>query len=135
MTTLVCECGTCATCKSRERQRAYRDDPAAAERLRANDRRRYQRNREARLAAQKQYKTTPEGREAHTRGNREWRQRNREKVAAHSVVARAIRSGRLVKQVCEVCGDPDTSGHHDDYSKPLDVRWLCDRHHKAEHYG
>jgi hypothetical protein len=34
---------------------------------------------------------------------------------------------------CEVCGDPQTHAHHDDYSKPLDVRWFCPRHHREEH--
>lgn len=48
-------------------------------------------------------------------------------------VTRAVKSGRLVKQPCEVCGLTAVQAHHDDYSKPLDVRWLCITHHaKAE---
>lgn len=45
----------------------------------------------------------------------------------------AIRSGRLVRQPCEVCGDDQVDAHHDDYDKPLDVRWLCRKHHRAAH--
>jgi hypothetical protein len=43
----------------------------------------------------------------------------------------------LTKLPCEVCKSPDTHAHHDDYSKPLDVRWLCSQHHGQEHrkYG
>lgn len=44
-----------------------------------------------------------------------------------------IRSGRLIKQPCEVCGSKIVEAHHDDYEKPLDVRWLCKKHH-AEHH-
>lgn len=54
---------------------------------------------------------------------------------ARDAVSHAIRDGRLERGACEV-GD-DCSGpihaHHDDYSKPLDVRWLCKRHHDAFH--
>ena len=54
-----------------------------------------------------------------------------EKYAARGVVGRALRSGKLVKKSCEVCGAQKVEAHHDDYAKPLDVRWLCHRHHRA----
>lgn len=44
-----------------------------------------------------------------------------------------ILSQRIPKKPCEVCGDPDSQRHHDDYSKPLEVRFLCTKHH-AEHH-
>lgn len=46
---------------------------------------------------------------------------------------RAILSGALVRQPCEVCGNPKVDAHHVDYSRPLDVRWLCRRHHADAH--
>ena len=55
--------------------------------------------------------------------------------AAQKQVLRAVRSGRLVRLPCEVCGDPKTDAHHDDYDKPIDVRWLCRPHHKWQHPG
>lgn len=48
-------------------------------------------------------------------------------------VHRAIRVGTLVRKPCEVCGAAKTDAHHDDYSKPLAVRWLCRRHHQQHH--
>jgi transposase-like protein len=65
--------------------------------------------------------------------NREWRKRNPEKVRAHITVQTAMRRGVLVRQPCEDCGAEKTHAHHDDYSKPLDVRWLCQSCHHAHH--
>lgn len=60
----------------------------------------------------------------------------KQQVRAHSAVAAARRRGELVKQPCEKCGSVDrVEAHHDDYSKPLEVRWLCRFHHDGEHYG
>jgi hypothetical protein len=54
---------------------------------------------------------------------------------AHNMVKEAIRSGVLVRKPCEVCsGTKLVDAHHDDYSKPLNVRWLCRRHHQRHHY-
>lgn len=55
------------------------------------------------------------------------RNRARRKVRDH------IRAGRLNRQPCEVCGTPNAHAHHDDYSRPLDVRWLCRQHHREHH--
>lgn len=56
-----------------------------------------------------------------------------ERKKAVIAVNNAVRDGRLVKQPCEACGAKRVHGHHDDYSKPLDVRWLCPVHHKQVH--
>ena len=55
------------------------------------------------------------------------------KIEARNAVKVAIRSGKLIKKPCEVCGETKVHGHHDDYSKPLEVRWLCPKHHGLEH--
>lgn len=53
---------------------------------------------------------------------------------AHIAVGNAIRDGRLVRKPCERCGATvGVEAHHDDYSKPLDVRWLCPKHHMELH--
>lgn len=55
---------------------------------------------------------------------------------AVSVFKKALRTGELVRQSCEVCGDPKSHGHHEDYAFPLDVVWLCAIHHRWRHsYG
>lgn len=58
---------------------------------------------------------------------------NREKIRARDTLNNAIKAGRLSKKPCIICGDEKVHGHHYDYSKPLDVKWLCRKHHIEEH--
>lgn len=60
--------------------------------------------------------------------------RSPEKVTARRALVQAVYRGRITRQPCEVCGDPKSEGHHDDYAKPLEVRWLCVRHHTEVHH-
>ena len=53
-----------------------------------------------------------------------------EKYKAHKIAGNALRNGTLTKEPCEVCGVREVEKHHEDYSKPLDVRWLCRKHHR-----
>ena len=65
-----------------------------------------------------------------------WKELNQVKRAAHIMVGNAVRDGRLKKQYeCSSCGKTDCviHGHHDDYTKPLDVRWLCAVCHSVWH--
>ncbi len=54
---------------------------------------------------------------------------------AHHAVQEALYKGVLKRQPCEVCGDAIgvTHAHHEDYTKPLDVLWLCNQHHQWLH--
>lgn len=64
---------------------------------------------------------------------KEYRAKYPNKYKAHSMVNRAIRAKKLFRLPCEVCGYEKTEAHHDDYSMPLNVRWLCSEHHKQWH--
>lgn len=63
------------------------------------------------------------------------------KKRAHHIVERAIEKNILIQNPCEVCnadgvmadGRREVQAHHDDYSRPLDVRWLCQQHHHEWH--
>ncbi len=57
----------------------------------------------------------------------------RDRYSARWLTSRAIKTGRLVRGLCEVCGAGEVEAHHDDYAKPLSIRWLCKKHHCEHH--
>jgi len=96
----------------------------------------YERSRASlphRVEARKAYAATPQGRANGNRAKRAFLDRNPAKRAAHVACGNAIRDGRMIRQPCEVCGEVKAQAHHGDYSKPLDVRWLCTKHHAEWH--
>jgi hypothetical protein len=56
-----------------------------------------------------------------------------EKYTARNRVAEALRKGVLTRLPCAICGCTKSEAHHKDYSKVLDVTWLCRKHHSEEH--
>lgn len=66
-----------------------------------------------------------------TERSRIWRIDNPEKYKAHNKVNYAIKAGKLIKpNCCEECENNEKlHAHHDDYSKPLKVKWLCVKCH------
>ncbi len=58
----------------------------------------------------------------------------RRRVKARSTLNHAIRDGLVEREPCEVTTCLNwPEAHHDNYDKPLEVRWLCSRHHRAYH--
>jgi hypothetical protein len=62
-----------------------------------------------------------------------WAERNPLARWAHVALRSAIKRGLLNPQPCQVCGAEDVDGQHHDYNRPIDVVWLCRKHHKALH--
>lgn len=93
------------------------------------------RERNIRLEYSKKYKATTFKQKARIAVYRKrWLEKNPEKRLAQQKVAKAIRQGVLKKQPCELCGlKKRIHAHHYDYSKPLDVQWLCSKHHRELH--
>jgi hypothetical protein len=93
---------------------------------------RFRSSMEHRVSARRKYSETERGREVSKKAKHDWDKRNTEKKYSYVLVARALRAGALQRRSCESCG-AKAEAHHDDYSKPLSVRWLCDFHHKEWH--
>ena len=54
--------------------------------------------------------------------------------AARDYLNRLIRQNVVKRLNCEVCGsNKNVEAHHDDYTRPLDVLWLCRVHHDEHH--
>ena len=67
---------------------------------------------------------------------RRWVEKNKNKKIAEYTVTNAVRDGRLVKMPCICCGSTTrVHGHHEDYTKPLEVMWLCPKHHSILHFA
>jgi len=76
----------------------------------------------------------------------EWMRNNKDKLKEYSkteinvyknkardIYRSALDTGKIKKQPCEICGEIKVDGHHTDYSNPLDVMWLCRKHHADQH--
>jgi hypothetical protein len=102
-----------------------------------------------RVKARIYYAKTSSGIEAANRARQKWSKNNKGKVyettklyrknnpnksKAHGMVGYAIKVGNLHKEPCCQCGATEpVHAHHDDYAKPLNVRWLCAAHHREWH--
>lgn len=101
-----------------------------------------------RIEARKRYAKTANGIASTRRAHKKWITNNPceviniqkryinkypEKYIAHTTANNAIKSGKLKRMPCEKCNKIKVEAHHDDYSKPLDVRWLCKRCHDHHH--
>ena len=103
------------------------------EKVRAYDRNRP--NKEERIRKQSEYHKTKVGSDVKKLSSKNYRDRFPQKYSAKNAVSNAIRDGRLHRpSKCNQCGvECKPQGHHDDYSKPLSVRWLCIRCHNDFH--
>lgn len=54
---------------------------------------------------------------------------------ARRITNNLIKSGKLKKGFCVVCGSSEVFAHHEDYSRPDDIIWICENHHKLYHNG
>jgi hypothetical protein len=80
-------------------------------------------------------KDSPEYKVAAVERSMRWQENNPEKMECYRVYKAALSQGELVVGLnCEECGVEDgLVGHHEDYSKPLDVIWLCGDCHRKIH--
>jgi hypothetical protein len=76
------------------------------------------------------YNASPKGRANHKRT----KLKHLIKVRARTQVTEALRIGKLIKpDRCTNCSNIKVEAHHNDYSKPLQVIWLCRNCHTSLH--
>ena len=81
----------------------------------------------------RRYNTSEKGKAYRNKKSKEEANKHPEKYRARYKAASALKSGKIKRAPCEVCGNNKAEMHHDDYSKPLDIRWLCKKHHVEFH--
>ena len=59
----------------------------------------------------------------------------RQKANARSYANQYVRRGKLSKEACKDCGAAKVEMHHEDYTKPLKITWLCRFCHMSRHNG
>lgn len=129
-------CGVCKTTKPRRafhRRKASSGGLAACCKMcqRTYDKARL--HQPTRVASRLVYKDTAHGRRRLAVGKKAWVARNPSARKAHIILGNALRDGKITKRPCRDCGSKKVHGHHEKYSKPLDVIWLCARCHRAKH--
>lgn len=129
--------GRAGLCKECAKSRSRENRAKKAEYYKEYDAWRYKNDPKVE-ARHKRYQETDVGIAAMRRSQYKWINNNPEARAAHILVGNAIKGGRLVKpDHCAVCEEFTPSrklhGHHDDYSKPLDVVWMCWQCHRGHH--
>jgi len=75
-------------------------------------------------------------RESEKERGKRWREKHKKEHHAHLLLNRAIKAGEIIKpEKCSKCGREGIkiNGHHDDYNKPYNVIWLCDKCHAERH--
>lgn len=116
--------------EARERTRKWRED--FPEKEKESKRNSYLKNREQRIADNREYNKTEAGRATQRRAWKKALETNPEKVHCRNIFKGAVRRGKIVRQPCSYpgCKVPNAQGHHKDYSKPYEVEWYCFYHHK-----
>lgn len=100
------------------------------ERVRSHDRLRG--SMPHRVSARIAYQKTTAFAQSHRAAAQRWQASHPERRKANVIVGNAMKAGKLEPQPCWCCGNK-AEAHHPDYSRPLDVVWLCPPHHKEVH--
>jgi hypothetical protein len=115
-------CKDCIKASVRQQREVYMQDPAW--RLRERERCRLKQDRFRKTATPEQLERLKKQADA---SRKRWIEGNKPKLIAERMANNALRAGKLAKPACcEWCGaSSELEKHHTDYSKPLDVVWLC----------
>lgn len=77
--------------------------------------------------------STEDGRRQEWERKRLYSRRDKLKKTVRAITRRAITGGLILPKPCERCGNEDVQAHHEDYTKPLEIVWLCKLCHGQRH--
>ncbi len=87
--------------------------------------------KECRREAEQKYQQTEAGGVAHRKASRNYRLCHPEKIKTRYTINNALVAGKLTRpSPCEGCLKKRfAQAHHEDYSKPFEIDWLCKKCH------
>lgn len=121
------ECKDCLKSKQKSEFYGVQGECKSCTRLRVQLN--YSTNREHYIEYERTRQQDPERRKKKLEYQKVMRAKHGGKYKARHKVSNALRDGRLVKDVCVVCKSKNVEAHHTDYRKPLQVMWVCRKHH------
>lgn len=101
--------------------------------MREKRRKRYPEIKNRVISYLKEYRKTDHAKDLARARGKYWRIKNKDNSKVYSPLRRAILRGEIIKGHCMVCGSNNVQAHHEDYAKPLEVMWLCGKHHRQLH--
>ena len=126
-----------AVCKdcARAGRKAYRETETGKHRAKAHTIkfRKTEKGKIVHRESSSKWQKTESGKASHNKATKRYKANNPDKQKAHGATAYALRTGELIKEPCERCGEIKVEGHHPDYAKPLEVVWLCKPCHTKAH--
>ena len=102
--------------------------------VKARVHRHYYDTREKQSEQERRRNQNPDRRRKRAEYQRKYRSRYSERCNARQIVSNAVRDGRLTPERC-ACGSNRVQAHHRDYSKPMDVEWVCFKCHRENEHG
>ncbi len=118
----------CKECWAEYQTKRYRQNPE----YRHNEKKKYRKNNKPllrKIKAKWRLNHKEEILEKQRIYGKQYREKNKHKIKAHYILNNAIKRGEVIRQPCEICGNIKSQAHHEDYTKPFEVRWLCNIHH------
>lgn len=91
------------------------------------------RYKEKRKKHDKKYFESELGRQAQLRNRKKVQPKNELKSKIRRKTQYLVDIGKIKKMPCNVCGKEKSEAHHLDYIDPLNIVWLCSKHHKEWH--
>ena len=81
----------------------------------------------------KLWEQSERGKELRSQSKKLDRERNKQAYRARRILNKMIKGGFIKHLPCQECGNIKSMAHHPDYSKPIDVVWVCQKHHSEIH--
>jgi len=92
---------------------------------------RYYRKREEKNAYSREYYR--KNKKKRLKSMKAYQDKNKDKYKSRQTLRNAVAAGKIEKTPCKDCGETKVEARHQDYSKPLEVEWLCKTCHADRH--